>query len=210
VTGGAISFQVSYDGTNWVTVAADQVLDPASANLAQISLPYTLVASTNKTFLILPHGAQGLRIILTTAITGTATLTPYYALSGTPGVYEVIDPANTAANPDYVAPGTGQTFPIGPPPAAARNTPGCTVGTSSAQCLAASTAVSFLQLQNTSASANIACNIVGGTAVLNSSTSVQLGAGQSASWGEGTGGVPSGAINCIASAASTPLYVEWK
>lgn len=95
--------------------------------------------------------------------------------------------------------------------AAARNVPGCTVGTSSAQCLAAAQAVNFLQIQNTNATStnNIACNIVGGTAVLNSATSIQLAPGQSASWGPNTGGVPSGAINCIATSASSPLYVEW-
>lgn len=92
--------------------------------------------------------------------------------------------------------------------ATARNFPGCTVGASSAQCLAAATATQFIQIQNTSASATVACRW-GGAAVLNSSTSVQLGAGQSASWGPNTAGVPSGALNCIASGASTPLYLEW-
>jgi hypothetical protein len=93
-------------------------------------------------------------------------------------------------------------------PAAARNFPGCTVGASSAQCLAASTAINFLQVQNASPSASVACAF-GASAVLNSSGSFQLGPGQSAHWGPETAGVPSGALNCIASAASTPLYEEW-
>ncbi len=97
---------------------------------------------------------------------------------------------------------------VNPLPRAARNFPGCTVGVASASCLAASTAVNFLQVQNTSASASIACAF-GATAVLNSSGSFQLGAGQSSSWGPNTAGVPLGALNCIASVASTPLYVEW-
>lgn len=84
---------------------------------------------------------------------------------------------------------------------------GCTVGTSSAQCLAAGT-YNHVQIQNTSASASVACSW-GGTAVLNSSGSIQLAAGQPALWGPNTAGSPSGvALNCIASAASTPLYVE--
>lgn len=91
---------------------------------------------------------------------------------------------------------------------AARNFPGATVGVASAQALAASTATVFLQIQNTHASNTVACAF-GVAAVLNSSTSVQLAAGQSASWGPNTGGVPTGALNCIASQASTPLYVEW-
>lgn len=86
---------------------------------------------------------------------------------------------------------------------------GCTVGVSSASCVATSTVVNHVMIQNTSASANVACHWAGGTAVLNSNGSVQLGPGQSALWGPLTSGVPSGAMNCIASAASTPLYVEY-
>lgn len=89
VSGGAITFQVSYDGTNYVAPAADQVVDPTSASLAQISLPYTLVASTNKAFLILTHGAQAIQIKLSTAITGSATLTPYFTLLNLLNVQEV-------------------------------------------------------------------------------------------------------------------------
>lgn len=94
------------------------------------------------------------------------------------------------------------------PPAVARHFPGCTVGAASGSCLAAATAVNFLQIQNTSASASIACAF-GVAAVLNSNSSVQLGPGQPASWGPNTGGVPNGQLNCIASAGSTPLYLEW-
>jgi hypothetical protein len=92
--------------------------------------------------------------------------------------------------------------------AAARNFPGCTVGATTTNCLAASTATQFLQIQNTSTSATIACAF-GAAGVLNSKTSVQLAVGQSASWNPNTGGVPTGQLNCIASAGSTPLYVEW-
>ena len=90
----------------------------------------------------------------------------------------------------------------------ARHFPGCTVGASSASCLAAGTAQTYLAIQNTSTGNTVACTF-GGTAVLNSSTSIQLAPGQGASWGPNTAGVPSGALTCIASGASTPLYVEW-
>ncbi len=86
--------------------------------------------------------------------------------------------------------------------------PGCTVGTSSAQCLAASTATNHIQLQNESASATIYC-AWGATAAANSAGSFQLAAGQSALWGPTTAGVPSSALNCIATSASTPLYLEY-
>lgn len=86
---------------------------------------------------------------------------------------------------------------------------GCTVGITSASCVATSTVVNHVMIQNTSATANVACHWASGAAVLNASGSVQLGPGQSALWGPSTSGVPSGAMNCIASAASTPLYVEY-
>jgi len=85
---------------------------------------------------------------------------------------------------------------------------GCTVGTSSAQCLAGSTAVNHIMVQNASATANIACSW-GGTAAINASNSFQLTPGQSSAWGPFTSGVPSAALNCIAGSASTPLYLEY-
>ena len=90
ISGGAITFEVSYDNSNWVTIPADAVLDPSSTNFAQISLPYTLVQSTNKPFLLNNKGWQGLRIKLSTAITGSATVTPNYALLA----YEPMEPTN--------------------------------------------------------------------------------------------------------------------
>jgi hypothetical protein len=94
------------------------------------------------------------------------------------------------------------------PGSSARNFPGCTVGTVSTQCLAAGTVVNFVGMQNTSSTALVAC-AWGAAAVLNSSTSIQLTPGAYASWGPNTAGVPSGALNCIASVASSPLYLEW-
>lgn len=99
-------------------------------------------------------------------------------------------------------PAAAQQYPI-----AVHTTAGCTVGTSSGQCLAAGR-YRFVQVQNTSAAASIAC-AWGGAAALNSSGSAQLSAGQPASWGTNTSGVPQQALNCIASAASTPLFLEY-
>ncbi|ENN86071.1 hypothetical protein RHSP_32033 [Rhizobium freirei PRF 81] len=83
---------------------------------------------------------------------------------------------------------------------------GCTVGVTSSACLG-SNPRNWVQMQNTSASATIACSW-SGAASLNSTNSFMLAAGQSASWGPTTGGAPNQALNCIASAASSPLYVE--
>lgn len=98
----------------------------------------------------------------------------------------------------------------GPGAAQSRHFSGCSVGVASAQCLAAATAKSFVQVQNASASggATIACNW-GSAAVLNDKGSFQLQPGQAASWGPNTAGLPSGALNCIASGGATQLWLEW-
>src|ERR1051326_8548002 len=53
LTAGAITFEVSFDGSNWVTINSANVIDPTSATDATISVPYTVQASTNKAFLII-------------------------------------------------------------------------------------------------------------------------------------------------------------
>ncbi len=77
ITAGAISFQEDYGDGNLVTVNAWQVVDPTSSTFAQIGLPYALQASTNKVFLVQMGNAYKLGLKLTTAITGSGTVTPY-------------------------------------------------------------------------------------------------------------------------------------
>lgn len=98
LSAGAVTFEVSYDGSNWSTIPASAVLDPTSATFAQISLPYTVQASTNKQFLLNMNGAQGLRVKLSTQITGTGTVTPNYALLPASPADTVIAFSPTAAN----------------------------------------------------------------------------------------------------------------
>lgn len=76
LTAGAVTFEVSFDNSNWITIPADAVQDPTSTTWASISLPYTVQASTNKQFYINTKGWQALRIKLSTQITGTGTVTP--------------------------------------------------------------------------------------------------------------------------------------
>lgn len=155
-------------------------------------------------------------VILDAAGTNKATVKPGNTAAAGDNAVVVADPnllaAATSPIPGQANPtttsvviGATQTTSL---PRAARNFPGCTVGTSTGSCLAANTAVTYLSVQNTSASTNIACAF-GVSAVLNAVGSFMLVPNQSASWGPTTGGVPTGALNCIAANASTPLYVEW-
>jgi hypothetical protein len=78
LTAGAVTFQGTYDGINWVTIPNAQILNPQT--FVSLSNPYTFVASTNQPFLILLQGFQQVRLNLTTAITGTGSVTPYWTV----------------------------------------------------------------------------------------------------------------------------------
>src|SRR5271157_5912938 len=77
ITGGAVTFQGTYDNINWVTIPVSQILNPNT--FAQLTNPYTFVASTNVAFLVLAQGYAQIRLDLSTAITGTGTVTPYWS-----------------------------------------------------------------------------------------------------------------------------------
>jgi len=99
ITVGAITFEVTYDNTsNWQTIPANAVFDPTSTTFAAISLPYTLQASTNKIIGLNMNGATGLRIKLSTAITGSGSVTPFYALQPYSPADTIIALSPTAAN----------------------------------------------------------------------------------------------------------------
>ena len=80
LTGGAVTFQGTYDGINWVTIPTAQVLNPQT--FAQLTNPYTFVASTQQPFMILLQGFQQIRANLTTVITDTGSVTPYWTVIG--------------------------------------------------------------------------------------------------------------------------------
>src|SRR6185312_2149801 len=67
---GAITWEGTYDGANWVSLNSAQIVDPTSPVLAAIANPYTLVAGTRQPFLLFPSGMQSLRIRLSTIISG--------------------------------------------------------------------------------------------------------------------------------------------
>jgi hypothetical protein len=79
ITGGAVTWEGTYDGTNWVSLNSAQVVDPTSTTFAQIANPYSFQASTNKPFMLFPAGMQQLRMRLSTTITGSGAVTPFVA-----------------------------------------------------------------------------------------------------------------------------------
>jgi hypothetical protein len=97
ITGGAVTFEGTYDGSNWVSIPVAQVLNPNT--LASLTNPYTLVASTNQPFLILTQGYQQVRLRLSTVISGTATVTPQITLLPTnPTIAGILNPLTTGSN----------------------------------------------------------------------------------------------------------------
>lgn len=75
LTAGAVTFQGDYGDGNFVTIPATQVVSPQTG--LPLTNPYTLVASTNQPFMIIMNGFIRLQLKLTTAITGSGTITPF-------------------------------------------------------------------------------------------------------------------------------------
>ncbi len=92
-------------------------------------------------------------------------------------------------------------------PSFANTDSSCTVGVAAAACLGANPRL-FVMLQNVSTAASIACSWTSITPALNAIGSFMLAPGQVAFWGPTTSGAPNQALNCIASVAASPLYVE--
>jgi hypothetical protein len=91
-TGGQVTFQGTYDGSNWVSIPVAQLLNPQT--FAQLTNPYTFVTSTNAAFLIQMQGFQAVRLNLSTAITGTGTVTPNWSVLP----YAIITPSASASS----------------------------------------------------------------------------------------------------------------
>ena len=99
-TAGAATIKVSYDGTNFVTPQAWQVVTPAATGWSTLSIPYTFVASTNETVGIYTNGAQAVEVVLSTAITGSSSpsVAIYSTLAPIPPV-TLVSGLGTAGSP---------------------------------------------------------------------------------------------------------------
>lgn len=186
-SGAAIVFESSADASNWVT----QNVSAIGGNLQAGTW-----GTTSYLGLSAVNFNRYIRARVSSYTSGTITIQAALRAN-----------AGQTANQSVQINGTPSVA-AGPKAAASLTVAGCTVGVTSAQCLAASTAVSSLTIQNVSPSVSSACTF-GGTAALSSSGSFMLAPGQARQWGLNTSGVPSNALNCIAGAASTPLYVEY-
>lgn len=84
LTGGAATFELSWDGgTNWTTASTSVLLNPVT--LATLTNPYTFQASTNIQYFVQLSGASNFRVRLSTVITGSGSVTPVTtALCGSP------------------------------------------------------------------------------------------------------------------------------
>jgi hypothetical protein len=98
LSAGAVTFEVSFDNSNWITIPADAVHDPTSTTWATVPLPYTVQASTNKLFVLHTKGWQALRVKLSTQITGSGSVTPNVTFLPTVPVGDVVALSPTAAN----------------------------------------------------------------------------------------------------------------
>ena len=78
ITGGAVTFEGTYDGVNWESLPATFVLDPQL--YTQIVNPYVLTANTNQAVLLVAGGFQQLRVRLDPVILGTGQVTIYWTL----------------------------------------------------------------------------------------------------------------------------------
>lgn len=91
LTAGAATFEGSYDGTNWITIPANQLVTPTSSSLSIASNPFSFVASTNSAFELFTSGFPQVRIRLSTVITGTGAVTPVVTLWSTQTMQQQLD-----------------------------------------------------------------------------------------------------------------------
>src|ERR1700739_4454853 len=78
ITGGAGTFEGTYDGVNWIAVPPQFVLDPQT--YATLSNPYSFQANTNKAYLLICGGFLQIRFRLDPAITGSGQVQIYWTL----------------------------------------------------------------------------------------------------------------------------------
>jgi hypothetical protein len=126
-------------------------------------------------------------------VTAFALMAPNgQSLSGLP-VMGPVSPTNPLPVLTYPVSGAGSAGPV-------------TIGTSSGQALAGSAlGRRFLAIDNESVTATVACAF-GATAALNTAGSWTIPPGMTRTWNGSF--VPSDTVNCIASAAATPVTIE--
>ncbi len=82
LTAGAITVEGDYGDGNFVTVPSSNLFN--ATTLVQVSNPYTVQASTNVQWILTMGGMKTARIRLSTVITGTGAVTPFFTGLCTP------------------------------------------------------------------------------------------------------------------------------
>lgn len=79
VTAGAVTLQVSLDGTTWFSPPTAAFTNLSGATLAN---PYVLVTSTNALFTLTNLAVRYAQVIVSTNVTGGATVSAFVSASG--------------------------------------------------------------------------------------------------------------------------------
>ena len=100
VSSGAITFEGTYDGFNWIPLPNAQVLTPVT--LTPSSNPYNFQGGVNHTVFLVSSGYLKLKARLSTAITSTISVTLYWTL-----LSELITSGNVTVADIKIADGDG-------------------------------------------------------------------------------------------------------
>jgi hypothetical protein len=95
LTAGVVTFEESYDGgANYKTIPASRFIDPTTG--AQLTNPYTFVASTQQPWQVILSGANYVRYRLSTQISGTGSVVITFGAQAAPTAMQVSQ--STSAN----------------------------------------------------------------------------------------------------------------
>jgi hypothetical protein len=88
ITAGIVTVEGEYGSGTYGTAPASYTVDASNQQL--VANPYTLVATTDKAIIVTMGGYKSIRLKLSTQITGSGTLTPYFTPVCTPVIASAV------------------------------------------------------------------------------------------------------------------------